>query len=467
MTTGDAPNDPVYAARVGRKLRSLLNDLKRNEDEAAKELGLPLDTLRRILAGKAELPLNVAARAAELWPVSASDFYPVRDDTPDGVRVMRNAESATTSRTLIRGGTPYYEYRDTAMTRLASFRPEWIRPLQTVEAPDPSDARVQWNDGHFLFQLTYFAGDINFYSGSSDTRRCAELTEGDSCLILPYVPHTFTQRAGKSAGSILALTFGGRLHGAARDELAALGSDVAREFCLPVDTSATAHAGLLRMWLVNGGLTADVVARQSRISADRLNDLLAGQVQPSSDELLQLASALGVSPNDLTPRLPDFDHGIIIRRAHPSHDWEYPDGHDPIYAMTPLVHSTFIPSVRGLVIRPLVDRSRDGRGPLRTGLHQYGYALGPDRLMLGWVCGSRTHWEMIEPGDSFYMKPFITHWFARVPGGEAPGASAVLVLRVAGYVTGGALAELSVIGPAECGRVAGETRAWYDEGERA
>ena len=40
-----------------------------------------------------------------------------------------------------RKGRDYYEYRDTAMSRNAPFRPEWIRVLQIVDNNNPKKSR--------------------------------------------------------------------------------------------------------------------------------------------------------------------------------------------------------------------------------------------------------------------------------------------------------------------------------------
>src|SRR5215472_11278450 len=93
-----------YRERSGAALRSLINDLKRDEVSAARELGLELVELQRVLNGQADLTEAVVRRAVEIWPVNERDFYPVRDDCPDGIRIMRSHESLASSRTLQRGG---------------------------------------------------------------------------------------------------------------------------------------------------------------------------------------------------------------------------------------------------------------------------------------------------------------------------------------------------------------------------
>ena len=76
---------------------------------------------------------------------------------------MHAEDSARSSRIMERGGSPYYEYRDTVMSGGAPFRPEWIKELFYVNDNDPNNRTVKWNNGHFMHQFTYFIGDVNFY----------------------------------------------------------------------------------------------------------------------------------------------------------------------------------------------------------------------------------------------------------------------------------------------------------------
>ena len=77
---------------------------------------------------------------------------------------MTAEDSEKSKRIMHRAGKPYYEYRDTAMSKVAPFRPEWIMELCSVNDNDPENSKVlQWNNGHFMHQFTYFIGNVNFY----------------------------------------------------------------------------------------------------------------------------------------------------------------------------------------------------------------------------------------------------------------------------------------------------------------
>src|SRR5215813_3077316 len=213
-----------YLQRAGATFRSLLNDLKRNEETAAKELGVEVSLIEQIIAGVHPIPFELIQKAVRVWPVNERDFFPLHDDAPNGAILMREEDSAATARVLKRGGKNYYEYRDTAMSRMAMIRPEWIRILHHVNDSDPQNPTIEWNHGHFLYQFTYFVGEVNYYYEFAGTRQCIPMVSGDSVFGLPFSRHTFASRNLAAPGLILALTYGGRLLGDPQHELRVLGA---------------------------------------------------------------------------------------------------------------------------------------------------------------------------------------------------------------------------------------------------
>jgi hypothetical protein len=60
-----------------------------------------------------------------------------QDDTVEGIIICRADDSLGSSRKFSRDDRSgdhsiYYEYRDTAMSLTAAFKPEWIQPIRTV-----------------------------------------------------------------------------------------------------------------------------------------------------------------------------------------------------------------------------------------------------------------------------------------------------------------------------------------------
>ena len=118
-----------YLIRSGNNFLGILNDVKRRPEDAARELDVPIDEINSIISGKKKISAELIDRAVKIWPVNERDFHIIFDDCPTGVLIMTSSESAKSSRIMERAGKPYYEYRDTAMSKIAPFRPEWISEL--------------------------------------------------------------------------------------------------------------------------------------------------------------------------------------------------------------------------------------------------------------------------------------------------------------------------------------------------
>ena len=122
-----------HSKKIGNNFLGILNDLKRRPEDAAMELGISPEEITQIIDGKKILSQEIIEKAVKIWPVNISDFYIIYDDTPTGVKLMSAEESKMSSRIMNRAGKPYYEYRDTVMSSVAPFRPEWIMELCQVD----------------------------------------------------------------------------------------------------------------------------------------------------------------------------------------------------------------------------------------------------------------------------------------------------------------------------------------------
>ena len=129
---------------------------------------------------------------------------------------MTGKDSIKTSRVFNRKNSsdellPYYEYRDSAMSKLGPFKPEWIKELRNVNDSDPLNPEIAYNNGHFLHQLTFFIGPVNFYWKEGEDCYCQEMNTGDSNYITPFYPHSFAKRDNTEDAIIIAVTFGGEV----------------------------------------------------------------------------------------------------------------------------------------------------------------------------------------------------------------------------------------------------------------
>ncbi len=448
-------------ARAGENFRAILNDLKRRPEDAAAELGVSTDEIQAIISGSTPLPAELVERATEIWPVSPREFYLLLDDAPTGVRIHRASDSERSSRVMSRAGNEYYEYRDTAMSSLAQFRPEWIKELCIVENDDPDHPAVQWNNGHFLHQFTYFVGPVNFYyRGADGTKQVAVMNTGDSMYIAPFVPHSFATRQNEDGelGVILALTYGDKLGGETRQEVSALGAELATGLALDFSDPGRAFGSLLRFHRHGASLTSATLATRAGIDRKRLASLEAGAGEPSDDERRQLAEALRVHVRDL--HVPEEREApVLVQEYADAERWPYP-AEAPAYTIVELTPVRSMPFSKGLEINVL--RDGDAEPDLQAGLHQYVYNVGEHPVTLSWTLRGERHEETMAPGDSAYLKPAIQHAY-RGAGGK------VLVLRIGGRVTGDGQMELSRIlghGPENLGRIVGDATQWYDPAGR-
>ena len=443
--------------RAASNFRSMLNDLKRRPEDAARELGMDLDDVNSILSGEQLLTEDVVHRALAAWPVSARDFYLLRDDAQQGVKIMRSDESTASSRVMTRAGHDYYEYRDTVMSASAAFRPEWIRQLCFVDDNSPENELVQWNNGHFLHQFTYFIGPVNFYYRDSlGQKRVAQMNTGDSMYIAPFVPHTFTTRKNSrnEHGLILALTYGNNLSGDSQQELSLLDPDQADALALDFTTVQRATGQLIRFHRDGLSMPRCQLAQGINRTPEVVEKIEAGEIPIDGELLSAIASALGVGERDLLATGAGKDSVQILVDAD-ARRWSVSSGTGSVaYDIAELCRAPQLPFSKALRIGVQAATQEDST-TLRTGLHQFVYNIGSVSVAMQWTAHGERREDVLDPNDSAYLKPGVDHAFA----GE--GAS-LLVLRIGGRVGGDSLHELSAVGRQYLPRILGETMQWFN-----
>lgn len=449
MPEYDTLNDPGVQQRLAALLRSTANDLKRPDRYADTDLGLPTGTFARLVTGTAPITWDVIRSAAAAWPVSARDLLPMHDDTSHDVRVMRAVDSAASARTLERAGLPYYEYRDTAMSRVGSYRPEWIRMLCGVDDNDPLNPAVQYNHGHLLYQLTYIVGPVNYYYSWNGTKRCIPMNTGDSVFGMPFAPHSFTRRGGEKPAYILALTYGGDLLGDPQRELAILAGHAVDDLAY---SSSGEHGQLIATFTRARMLTTGELARRAEIDLGRAKALLNSACTPTEPELSRLAVALGVNVRDLLPVTSATENGVRVQFAVDARRWRVGPGGTGAYEVTELAGDRLHPHTTAVGVRPLLPDPADAAW-LTTYQHQYVYALGDAATQVSWDSGGVRHHCELAVGDSMYLKPQTPVAFT--------GGGRLLILRIGGSVTPDvrfALGQMPEDGKA---RYVNDTQLWF------
>ena len=437
--------------KSGQNFLGILNDIKRRPEDAARELEVSLDEINSILSGKKELSVDIVDKATKIWPVNARDFYVIHDDCPQGIKIMRCEESKQSSRIMERAGSPYYEYRDTAMSKTAPFRPEWILELCSVDDNDPRNKSVQWNNGHFLHQFTYFVGEVNFYYIDSDAgKKVAVMNTGDSMYITPFVSHAFASRNGtKQPGLILALTYGNKITGDTQQELSTL-SNLGQEFVLDFSTAEKAISALIKYFRKISSLSLEEISKRTNIPTEKIVEFESGKTTPSNIDLQNLSKALTVNLRDLLPN-DKTENKVIVKHHDEGKRWFYPN-QTRAYEFVELANTTTLPFSKSFEIK--TNNTDNKELDLRAGLHQYAYNIGNNTITINWVLDGQIFSEKIHPGDSLYIKPFVEHNFR--------GEGKLLVLRIGGKIAGDSQRELSFMGKKNTKRAISETIQWFN-----
>ena len=437
--------------KSGQNFLGILNDIKRRPEDAARELEVSLDEINSILSGKKELSVDIVDKATKIWPVNARDFYVIHDDCPQGIKIMRYEESKQSSRIMERAGRPYYEYRDTAMSKTAPFRPEWILELCSVDDNDPRNKSVQWNNGHFLHQFTYFVGEVNFYYIDSDAgKKVAVMNTGDSMYITPFVSHSFASRNGtKQPGLILALTYGNKITGDTQQELSTL-SNLGQEFVLDFSTAEKAISALIKYFRKISSLSLEEISKRTNIPTEKIAEFESGKTTPSNIDLQNLSKALTVNLRDLLPN-DKTENKVIVKHHDEGKKWFYPN-QTRAYEFVELANTTTLPFSKSFEIK--INNTDNKELDLRAGLHQYVYNIDNNTITINWVLDGQIFSEKIHPGDSLYIKPFVEHNFR--------GEGKLLVLRIGGKIVGDSQRELSFVGKENTKRAISETIQWFN-----
>jgi hypothetical protein len=441
--------------RGGENFLGILNDLKRRPEDASRELGIPLEQIQKILDGEIPIPDNLVQKAVKIWPINSRDFYLIHDDCPNGVKIMTNEESEKTKRIMNRSGKPYYEYRDTATSSVGPFRPEWILELCEVDDNDPYNSDVQWNNGHFMHQFTYFIGDVNFYYMEKGQKKIAVMNTGDSMYITPFTPHTFTTRKGASEkGLILALTYGNNLSGDSKQELSAIGVNLGSLFALDFSSKKSAFSELLKFHMSNCSIGIEELSIRSQIEKLKIKNFFDGKEIPNYDEYELISKSLKINVKDLLP-MDDHVEKVSIQKYEKANSWSFtPDKIS--YRMVELASSLSLPFSKAFEIT--IEKENNDILDLQMGLHQYGYNVGTSKIILTWELNGQLFNEIIDSGSSFYMKPFVRHSFS--------GPGKLLILRIGGKVTGSSQQELSVIGKNAARRAITESLLWFNNNKK-
>ena len=429
------------------KFRKIINDLKRRPEDAAEDLGVPQERVEGILDGSQEIGFDLIQKAVSVWPVNYSEFFHIDDDAKEGFKIFKASESEDTKRTMYRGGSPYYLYKDTVMSKVSSFRPEWIQELVVVDNDNPGDDRVKYNNGHFLHQFTYFIGPVNFYYMKNNKKKLAKMNTGDSMYISPYVPHTFTTRKNKEnkLGHILALTYTDKVDTESLNELSAIGYDLAKKSKIKTDNELNAFKSNLINHINAASMSEELFKK--KIKKD-LRKIIKSKKIPEIKILTKISNLLNISLRDLLP--PTKSYEVKIKKYKDNLSWFYPSNQSKNYKIVELTNLSQLPSSKALELTILSDK--ECKTNFEVPCHQYIYNIGETSCKIN--LNDKIS-KKFEPGDSIYLKPNIKHRFTK--------KAKILILRIGGRISGDILYQLSMLNDKNFQRVIEDNQPWFNK----
>ncbi len=452
-----------YLKAVGSRIRCELNDLKRTTESAAKELEVPLKDLKDIIEGKKdeETTFRFIDRLSDFYPIDGKQLYLLKDDTINGIRYMGSSASYKSRRVFNRKSKsgelkPYYEYRDTAMSRLCLFKPEWILMLREVNDFDPYNPDMVLNKGHNLHQFGLFVGPVNFYwEDINGINHCTKMQTRDSNYITPFLKHSFTTRDANELAYIVACTNGGEVSRAQR-EAYALGPELLKNFILNFRSKNEASIQLLKQYIFNDIHSLDSIDKLLKSFDKKLDiyKIISTDTAITSYEYEVLSSILKVEVSDLV--FPEYreEDDMVLNYNSSTKPHSYPSIENPRYLIHQCAKTSKMPFLKGSIIEVLCTET-DISYPIKRSLHTYMINFGKSEINLEYKYKDKIYKKKLYPYDSIYLKPFIQ--FAL--GNPSRGKSNLFCVGISGSMNLAAQKELSTL--AEPPRVITELQEWY------
>lgn len=426
------------------KFRKLLNDLKRRPIDAAKDLNITVLEIEKILNGKKKIDFKLINQAVKVWPVNYGDFFGINDDTSNGFKKFSRVLSNKTERIMIRKNQNYYKYKDTVMSKISSFRPEWIQELVVVKDNKPENKKVVFNNGHFLHQFTYFIGPVNFYYLENGKKKVAIMNTGDSMHISPYIPHSFTTRENKDGqlGLILALTYAGNIDGDVLNELSAIGKELAKNYNLDFQNKKGLFKENLKYFLNIASMSEGQLEKRLKINIKKIYQLNS---LPPIKVIKKISDELDINIKDLIP--PEKYDQVKITKYSKAKKWLLKKNRKKIYSLVQLTNVPQLPCSKAIELNILTN-SRHSLW-INVPSHQYIYNIGDKKINIKF----RNIYKTIKPGDSVYLKPNIKHLFY--------GKSKLLILRIAGRLHNENIYHLSRLSNKNYDRLLKDNKPWF------
>lgn len=427
------------------KFRKVLNDLKRRPEDAAKDLGISIKKINKILNGKENLTAGLINKAISIWPINHSDLFSIIDDTTNGYKKFTKRQANQTSRVMFRKGKKYYHYKDTVMSKVSTFRPEWIQELMIVNNNNPNNSDIIFNNGHFLHQFTYFIGPVNFYyMDKNNKKKVAKMKTGNSMYISPYIPHSFATRKNKDnkLGLILALTYSGNIDSDVINELSAVGVANSKNFNLNFLDKKNIFLNNLKYFLNISSIDYKFFKSQTKIKINTLNK----KTYPNTKTLNKISNFLNLNIKDIIP--PNKFNPVKINKYNHNKKWYLEDKNEKIYKIVELANVPQLPCSKAIELEVLVEKVHTLNFEIPC--HQYIYNIGKTTCIINF----KNKKERLDPDDSIYIKPNVKHKFNK--------KSKLLILRIAGKLHNENLYHFSTLSNKNYKRLIIDNKPWFN-----
>jgi hypothetical protein len=445
--------------KIGARILSEANDLKRTISTMAKEINLEEEKIKLIINGECELEesYGLIKKMGDTYSIDIADLFIMQSDCDNSVKIMRSTESINSSRVYNRLNrerinSPYYEYRDTAMSAMSPFKPEWIKQLRVVNDNDPLNPDVIYNNGHFMHQTTFFVGPVNFYYEINGKKFCEEMNTGDSNYITPYWPHSFASRDKSQETFILAITYGADVR-RAQKELYELGSR-SKDYILEIRNRNKAIRSLIKQHMMNEHMKIHhmkKIADEKSISIN-LEEIIFGNKKIELENLKNIAVLLNIELTDLLISTYNPEEEVVINKSHEKNKYFFPDKNNPSYKIEPLARAVKMPLMKSFLIEILTENLENN---LISSLHTYIYNYGDSDVLISWNVDGKNYNNTIKKNDSLYMQPFVNHGFSCENSNGK-----LLIVRVSGSVNITTQKEMSYF--ANTDRFFNETECWFN-----
>ena len=448
--------------RIGQRILSEANDLKRTLETVSKDISVSLDSLNLLLEGKLDSgeAFEIVQKFSEVYPVKISDILLENEDSSEKVVFSKKNESLSSSRVYSRVNkddvlTEYYEYRDTAMSKLSPFRPEWIKELRVVDDNDPNNPDVAYNNGHLMHQMTTFVGPVNFYWEVNGKKYCREMNTGDSNFITPFWKHSFTSRDKSKEAYIVAVTFSGDV-GRARNELYALGEESIQKFCFSNVNFNKAVTEVIKQIMDNQLLSAEKlqnIFQKNQLSIN-VEDLLKESKEKDPQSLMEFCKVFDLPVDIFNLPINNPENEVTIKNYDPRESYFF-DNQLKDYKINILAKNPRMPECIGFNVQ-IFSEDQSKSSELSSGLHNFIYNYGDHPINFSWFIDGSWKYKIVEPGDSVYMYPHVKH---KMWSNESSKAS-LFLFRVPGFINLNVQKELSSF--ANVDRII-ENSPWFDQ----